>query len=335
MSFINSPEIKLSVFICSIVGIALTAIGFIISIPCGIMVAITALAFSAYYFIATYNRYRKINALSREIDGILHGKDKINLSEYSEGELAILNNQVQKLTLTLKQQASDLKKDKIYLADSIADISHQIRTPLTSINLITSMLLKQDISEEKRRELLKQLEVLLSRIDWLISSLLKMSKLDAGTANIQHEMVSVSELIHYSAEPVLIPMELRQQKLTINMNGDESYSGDLRWTVEAVENILKNCMEHTPVGGEIKVDVSENAIYTEIIISDNGCGIAKEDLMHLFERFYKGKDSSEQSVGIGLALARMIITNQNGTIKAENQRTGGALFRIRFYKGAV
>lgn len=335
MSFFNNPEIKLSLLFFSLVGITLTVTGFVISVPCGILVSITVIIFILFHFIFTYKRYKKINALSVEIDGILHGKDKINLNEYSEGELAVLNNEIQKLTLTLKQQASDLKKDKIYLADSIADISHQIRTPLTSINLIVSMLLKQNLTNEERREFLKQLEVLLSRIDWLISSLLKISKLDAGTANLRHEKVRVSELIHCSAQPVLIPMELRQQTLTVNMTGEECYMGDLRWTVEAIENILKNCMEHTPVGGEITVDVSENAIYTEINISDNGCGIDKEDLPHLFERFYKGKDSGEQSVGIGLALARMIITSQNGTIKAENQRSGGALFRIRFYKGTV
>ena len=335
MSFFNNPEIKLSLLFFSLVGIILTVTGFVISVPCGIMVGITFIIFMLFHFIFTYKRYKKINSLSVEIDGILHGKDKINLNEYSEGELAVLNNEIQKLTLTLKQQASDLKKDKIYLADSIADISHQIRTPLTSINLIVSMLLKQNLTNEERREFLKQLEVLLSRIDWLISSLLKISKLDAGTANLRHEKVRVSELIHCSAQPVLIPMELRQQTLTVNMTGEECYMGDLRWTVEAIENILKNCMEHTPVGGEITVDVSENAIYTEINISDNGCGIDKEDLPHLFERYYKGKDSREQSVGIWHALARMIITSQNGTIKAENQRSGGALFRIRFYKGTV
>lgn len=276
----------------------------------------------------------KIKGLSQEIDNILNGNEVINLSEYSEGELAILQSEVLKLTIQLREQAGVLQKDKTYLADSIADISHQIRTPLTSINLII-MFLSKETTEQRRTELIKELKMLLSRIDWLISALLKMSKLDAGTAHIKQESVSVKELINQAIAPIAIPLELREQQIITQMNGDEYYTGDMSWSVEALENILKNCMEHTPGGGKIVILAHENSIFTEIVITDNGSGIDKDDLPHLFERFYKGINSSDQSVGIGLALARMIITNQNGTIKAENNRDGGAKFTIRFYKGIV
>jgi signal transduction histidine kinase len=126
-------------------------------------------------------------------------------------------------------------------------------------------------------------------------------------------------------------MELRDLELKLSVS-DEAFTGDLYWSVEALSNILKNCMEHTPAGGRIEIKASENALYTEIIVSDSGPGIDPEDLPHLFERFYKGKNSSENTVGIGLALSRMIAAEQNGIIKAENGKARGAVFTLRFYK---
>ena len=163
-----------------------------------------------------------------------------------------------------------LKKDKIYLADSLADISHQIRTPLTSINILISLLSKEQLSYEKRQELINEIEMLLSRIEWLISALLKMSRLDAGTVTLQRKRVLVSELIKLSTAPITIPLELREQQIEVNMNGEETYEGDLSWSVEAIGNILKNCMENMQKGGKITIQAEENPIYTEIIISDNG-----------------------------------------------------------------
>ena len=166
-------------------------------------------------------------------------------------------------------------------------------------------------------------------------SFARKKRLDAGTAKLAHDRVSVQELIRRAAEPLLIPIELRAQTLSVCCPEETAFTGDLQWSVEAVGNILKNCMEHTPEGGEITATAVENAIYTELRIADNGPGIDQEDLPHLFERFYKGRNAGEQSVGIGLALARMIVEEQNGALKAENLRSGGAAFTIRFYKGTV
>jgi signal transduction histidine kinase len=139
-------------------------------------------------------------------------------------------------------------------------------------------------------------------------------------------------LVEKAASPLEIPMDLKSQQLAVSMEGSESFTGDLAWSVEALGNILKNCMEHTPEGGRINVYCSENALFTEIKVSDTGEGIAQEDLPYLFERFYKGRNASSESIGIGLALSRMIITSQGGTVKAENLNDGGSLFTIRFYK---
>lgn len=192
--------------------------------------------------------------------------------------------------------------------------------------------MEPDLSPSGRKKLLQELTQLLSRIDWLVESLLKLSKMDAGTVRLQQAPVPVGALIQKAAEPLMIPMELREQSLTIHGESHVTFTGDFAWSQEAVLNILKNCMEHTPCGGCIQVSFSENAIFTEIIIEDNGPGFAKEDLPHLFERFYKGKTASQQSVGIGLALSRMIVSKQNGTLKAENRGgDGGARFVIKFY----
>ena len=239
------------------------------------------------------------------------------------------------MTVRLREQADALVRDKKYLADSLADISHQIRTPLTSISLITELLADPELTYDQRIKYLRELRELLDRIDWLINTLLKISRFDAGTVSLDMKEVKLCNLIKRAYEPVSIPMDLRQQRFTVNVNDTDTLYCDEAWLCEAVCNILKNCMEHTPDGGTLTVDCSKNRLFTEIAISDTGNGISKEDLPNIFKRFYRGHDSSDSSVGIGLALARMIITKHNGTIKAENRKEGGARFFIRFYESVV
>lgn len=330
MKFFRNHEILKSTLTSIAISVLAISIAFITwESSVGIFVLIVCTILNIVYLYTTYKRYKKIQDLSEDIDRILHGDTQISLENYEEGELAILESEISKMMVRLREQQQHLLDDKKYLADSIADISHQIRTPLTSINLLVSFLSEPDISEEKRRRTIRELYELLSRIDWLITTLLKISKLDAGTIQLKSEHFSMKELIEKSVAPLLIPIELRGQELFIEAEG--SYFGDMDWTSEAIGNIVKNCMEHTPEGGKIMIWTQENPIYREIVISDTGCGIEKEDLPHIFERFYKGKNSSDKSFGVGLALARMIIKRQNGTIAAENQKGGGAKFTIRFY----
>ncbi len=289
--------------------------------------------FTAVHFFTVYFRYRKISQLTSHIDRILHENENICLDDYNEGELALLQSEIHKMTVRLREQQSKLTEDKIYLADFLADVSHQIRTPLTSINILVSMLSEPDITFEKREQTVHKLYGLLSRIDWLINALLKMSKIDAGTVKFHGEKITMQQLLDKACMPVRVPIELHCQELVVEADGE--LECDIAWSCEAIGNIVKNCMEHTPDGGTIKVVGSENPLYSEIVITDSGSGIAPEDLPHIFERFYKGKASEDKGgFGIGLALARMIITGQNGTLKAENY-SGGAMFTIRIYKGAV
>ncbi|WP_295075009.1 HAMP domain-containing sensor histidine kinase [Ruminococcus sp.] len=290
--------------------------------------------FCTAHIILEYVRYRKISDLSMKIDKILHGDENVSFESCSEGEIALLSSEVYKMTVCLREQKSKLLDDKVYLADLLADISHQIRTPLTSINLLVSMLAEPDLTFEKREQTVHKLYGLLSRIDWLITALLKLSKLDAGTVRFNKESVSVKDLLERSCMPVRVPIELHNQMLEIEADGE--LSCDVAWTCEAIGNIIKNCMEHTPDGGSITITGTQNPLFSEIRITDSGNDISDEDLPHIFERFYKGKDTDDKGgFGIGLALARMIITEQNGTLKAENSSEVGAVFTVRFYESTI
>lgn len=328
----RNPEIKRTFLAHIVITIVFGFIGFLYSKTMGFMILGCCLLFVVVYFLFTYRRYQNLQKLACEIDQILHTGKAISFSEYTEGELSILQNELSKMTLRLVEQAQTLEQDKTYLSDAMADISHQLRSPLTSSQLILSLLKDSSLDPSKRSELLLELSQLLSHMGWLIESMLKMAKMDAKTAYLKTEPVNVSKLITNASEPLAVPMELRQISLEIKQ-GDKSVSflGDSAWTTEALLNILKNCMEHTPSGGTISISYEATALYTQICIEDNGSGFYPEDIPHLFERFYKGKDAHSQSVGIGLALSRMIISTQNGTLKAENRSEGGARFLIRFY----
>ena len=299
----------------------------------GILLSVLCLLFIIIHLVTNFYRYKKLTELSSDIDKVLHGDERIDFHKYSEGELAILQNEIWKMTIRLREQEQKLREDKEFLADSLADISHQLRTPLTSMNLIMSLFSRPDTTIEKKSELMHEMNGLLRRVDWLITTLLKMSKLDAGTVKFRKDEVPMEKLLEQACMPVQIPIELREQRLIIKGSG--TFKGDIQWTCEAIGNIVKNCMEHTPVGGTITVTGTDNPLYKEIKIKDTGCGIRAEDLPHIFERFYKGNENNKQSFGIGLALARNIVSSQDGTLKACNSPEGGAEFEMRFYNGAV
>ena len=275
--------------------------------------------------------------MAREIDLVLHGNDKVTFADYEEGDLSVLRNEVSKMTVMLRRQAERLSGEKVKLADSLADISHQIRTPLTSLNLMLESL-KSEENDDERARIIFDMRRQLERIDGLVVSLLKLAKMDAGTIKLQKAPVELGALVRSALEPVEIMLELKGIAVNVDVKG--TYTGDKEWSREALTNILKNCMEHTDDGGVISITGCENAVHTELVIQDTGAGIAKDDLPHIFERFYKGQNSKNDSYGIGLALARSIIAGENGTIKAENVISTdgyvcGARFIMRFYKSIV
>ena len=329
----NNKELRRGIAILAGATVILAVIGFAVSAACGVLVLIACVVIGVIHIGTEVYRYRRLQKLSADLDRLLISGVPLPIAEYNEGELSILANQVQKLTLRLTEAAEVVEADKKYLADSLADISHQLRTPLTAMTLTTTMLRSPDLAGDKRMELTGELRSLLTRTDWLVETLLKISKLDAGTVKLAKDTVSVSELISRSVAPIAIPMDLRNQTLMVNC-GAERFTGDLIWSAEALGNILKNCVEHTPERGTITVIAQETALYTQIEVEDTGPGFDPKDIPHLFERFYKGSNASQNSYGIGLALARTVITAQNGTVQAQNCETG-AKFIIKFYKQII
>ncbi len=275
-------------------------------------------------------RYHRIAAMSEKIDKILHGDLDLSFKDESEGELSILQNEVAKMTLRLKEQNGLLAQDKIRLKDLIADIFHQMRTPLTSMELTVSLLKQENLDYGQRISLTHDLQRQMKRMHWLAESLLKMSKLDADVVVFHRRKTTVEEIVEGALFPFLVPMELKSIEVERKMSG-ETLEVDPSWTIEAFANLFKNALEHAPKGGRIVVSASDTPLYTEVTVTDNGEGFDEKELPHLFERFYKGKNASQDSVGIGLSLCRTIIASQNGTIKASNSKNG-AMFTVRFYR---
>ena len=297
----------------------------------GVLVA--ALILFCIRLFADIRRYRRISELSDGIDKILHGAEKVDFEEYKEGEVAILSSEIHKMVIRLREQASLLLADKRFLSDSIADIAHQLRTPLTSMNIIVDMFSDAELSDEKRFDLLAEMMQSLNRIEWLINTLLKMSKIDADTVLFETKEYKVRDMLRRAGDSLAVPLDINGVTLTIDAPDDAVVRGDMMWTCEAIGNILKNCMEHTPYGGKIEIHVKHTPIFTEIVIADTGTGIDKDDLPHVFERFYRGKVALNTSIGIGLALSKMIVERQSGTIRAGNREEPetGAVFTVRFY----
>ena len=268
IKLLKNKEIRHALLWQMLVATVGCTVCFYIDMRAGVAAVAMCLILVLIYYISTYMRYKKLRLLSEDINKLLHGDNAISLQNYCEGELSILHSEIYKMTVRLREQQQRLLQDKTYLADSLADISHQIRTPLTSINLLVQLLSEADLTEERRYRLTRELFQLLSRIDWLITVLLKISKLDAGTVQFKRETVSMESLLRKACEPLLVPMELRGQTLKIQARGD--FTGDVSWTCEALGNIVKNCMEHTPQNGIIEIESEENALYTQVIIADTG-----------------------------------------------------------------
>lgn len=329
----QNKEFRIGLILLITAAILLMAVGFSISFITGIFALMASISSLAVYYSIERYRYRKLKKLSADLDCLLNSEAVLSIRDYEEGELSVLASQIEKMTLRLTESAGAIAAEKQHLADSLADISHQLRTPLTTMNLTITMLRDPALTNEKRMELAGEMRSLLCRTECLVDTLLKLSKLDAGSVILKQETVSVEELIFQAVSPIIIPMELRGQTLSVRCHGT-SFVGDPVWSAEALGNILKNCMEHTPENGNISVTAEETPLFTQIEITDTGPGFDPKDIPHLFERFYKGTNAAENSYGIGLALARTVIHTQNGTIKAVNT-AGGAKFVIKFYKQVI
>lgn len=282
-----------------------------------------------------YNRKkdRELAQITRYIEEINQKNYKLEIDDMSEDELSILKNEIYKTTVMLKEVAEHSVKAKNDLKDSLSDISHQLKTPLTSISVILDNLMDDpEMPVEVRSDFLHDIKRETRNINFLVQSLLKLSKLDSDTVVFLKEEVTAKALVDAAIQNVAMLCDLKNVTVEVKEKTTEDCTVlcDFRWQVEAITNILKNCVEHSEDDSKIVITLNQNQVYTSISIRDFGEGIDEEDQKHIFERFYKGKNSSQDSVGIGLALAKAIVEADRGHISVESGEDGSK-FTIKYF----
>lgn len=285
------------------------------------------------FYLYDKNKSKKIKEITKMISKINNRQFDIDINDFNEGELSILKNEISKTTIMLRQVADNSVKDKLNLKDSLGDISHQLKTPLTSITImIDNILDNPDMNEKTRKKFLINIKREILNINFLVMSLLKLSKFDANVVKFNKESVYLKDIIIESIKNVSMIKELKN--ITIKVSGDDNIKllCDFKWQVESITNILKNSIEHTSEYGTVEVNYSENKLYTRILIKDNGKGIDSDDLPHIFDRFYKGKNGSDDSFGIGLSLSKTIIEKEGGSITVKSTPNIGTIFTIKYLK---
>lgn len=282
------------------------------------------------------DRRQKTQAAKKRVQELTAYLNRMMTGQYdtmpqaSEDLFSPLEDSIYKGVVLLREEREQAQRARQNLADNLANLSHQLKTPVASMQL-TSALIKKHVQDQQAVADTCQMEDQLEHFQRLVAALLTLSKLDAGMLPLEHTEFDLEEMLIDAVQPFVGQIEAHEIHFSIHGAEGITVIGDFSWYSEAVGNIIKNCMEHTPHRGKISITCQDNPIYTEIVIQDNGDGIAEADLPHLFERFYRGANSPKDSAGIGLALAKSIVEKENGVIIAENAETGGARFRIKLY----
>ena len=298
---------------------------------------ILIVSFNALYmaiiFIYLKQRDKKINQITQYINEIKNRKYDLDINENSEDELSNLKNELYKITIMLKEESEISRQDKENIKMSVEDISHQLKTPLTSIMIMLDNLKDNpNMDEDTKQRFIFEISKQVDWINWLVISILKLSRLEANVVKFSNNKINVKKFIDEIIDNLEIPIEIKNQKIIIEGNEDASFIGDYKWQQEAITNIIKNAIEHNKENGKITIKYEENVLFTKITIIDEGQGIAKEDLKHIFERFYKAQNSSDNSVGIGLSLAKNIIEKNNGMINCKSEIGNGTEFIVKYMK---
>lgn len=302
-----------------------------------VLASILVSATFTFALILIFSRYNKRQeAKIQEIIGLVENINRKNYSmkidDISEDELSILKNEIYKTMINLKESAENSLKDKMNLKKALEDISHQIKTPLTSIMImLDNMIDDPEMPKETREDFIREIKREVNNISFLVYSILKLSEFDTNTTVYVREEKPIKDIIESAYEKVSALSDLKEVSIEISGDDNPVITCDFNWQVEAVSNILKNCIDHSKNNGKIEVNFGENNAYSYIKIRDFGEGISPEDLPHIFERFYKGKNSSKDSSGIGLALTKSIVEKDNGTISVDSDENGSE-FVIKYRK---
>ncbi|MCM1570166.1 MAG: HAMP domain-containing histidine kinase [Roseburia sp.] len=289
-------------------------------------------------------RQKNINALTRYMLQLQQGDYSLDFYNNQEDDLSSLKNELYKITVMLKEQAAAAKQQKAALAESVSDISHQLKTPLTSVMVLVDNLAESnDMPEHIRKHFLAEITRQLTGVSWLIAALLKLSKLEAGVVEFEWKQVGLKSLLEETLKNLEMMAEWKQVELSLDGEGKGTVYGDSHWLKEAFTNIVKNGIEHSKEHGKIELRIQDNSVYTQVLIRDYGEGMTQEEQKHIFERFYQrkgGKGSTgrksyyglTENTGIGLALAKEIIEKQKGSITVESGPDEGTCFFVKFYK---
>lgn len=275
----------------------------------------------------------RIREVNRYLNEVNRGNYKLKIEENGEDEISRLRNELYKTTILLRETAENSEKEKVSLSNSLADISHQIKTPITSMRIMLDNIEDNPNMDSKTRvEFIKEIS---KQVDWissLVVSLLKLAKFDAGAIVMKNEEINVRNLIDKAVSNLAIILDVKNIKIISNIDEAATINADYNWQLEAITNIIKNAVEHSSDNFNIYINVENTSMFVKIQIKDEGEGISKKDINHIFERFYKSKNSSENSIGIGLSLAKTIIEKANGYIKVESEEGKGTMFEIKYLK---
>ena len=284
--------------------------------------------FLIYYF----KEKNRINKIIKDLEKINNKNYEINIEENEEGNLSILKNELYKTTIMLKEQAENSYNDKINLKSSLEDISHQLKTPLTSINIMLDNILDNpEMDDETKLDFITDIKRETNNINFLIQALLKLSKFDTNTVKFNNEENDLKQIINEAIKNVSVLCDLKNIKIIFNCENNLNLICDKKWQIESLTNIVKNCVEYSEENNKININVENNKIYYLIKIKDYGKEINKKDLNHIFERFYKGKNSKNDSIGIGLALSKAIIEKNNGKVWVESNENE-TIFYVQYFK---
>ena len=284
------------------------------------------------------NQFKKSE--NKDLEVIIDYLEKINkhnyelkIEENEEGNLSILKNGIYKTAVYLNEQASKSQEEREKLKVFLSDISHQLKTPLTSINLmIDNILDNNNLSLEEKRKILFQIKHKIKHINFLILILLKLAKFDSNTIVFKRQNNDLLTIINEASINVAALADLKNIEININSNDKINIYCDYKWEVEALTNIIKNCIEYSLESSKIDIFINDNNLYTELIIKDYGKGMDKEEIKNIFKRFYKGNNSFNDSIGIGLSLAKNIIEKDNGLISVKSKKNNGTEFIIKYFK---
>lgn len=275
---------------------------------------------------------KKIYEIAKYIEQINNKDYTLDIDDNTEDELSILKSEVYKTTVMLKEMAENSTKDKMSLKDSLAEISHQLKTPLTSIIIMLDNILDNpQMDMDTRNDFVKDMKRSVVNINFLVNSLLALSRLEVNAVTFYRKEINIDDILNESIHNLAALCDLKNIRINVYNNTKIIINCDFKWQVEAITNILKNCIEHSNTNSEINIYCDKNKLYSKIKIQDFGIGIDNKDLPHIFEKFYKGKNSSSNSVGIGLYLAKTIIEKDNGYIQAESEVNKGTAFTIKYF----